>query len=102
MYEFSWLSTPEDDEPVVYVSISPAQHGYWEVTTENTTGQPDNTYIDDDTASAWSGVAYIMCEHGATPEQTDKMVEAAPANLGWCFDGQVGMYAYDMNEEWDG
>ena len=30
------------------------------------------------------------------------MVNAAPENLEWCFDGQVGMYAYDKNEEWDG
>ena len=100
MHEFSWLSSPEDDEPAVYVSIHPARHGYWGVTTEND-GVFDTT-LDDDAVSAWSTVAYIMCERGATHDETADMVNAAPANLGWCFDGQVGMYAYDKNEEWDG
>lgn len=100
MNEFSWLSTPEDDEPEVYVSIRPPRNGYWEVTTEND-GVFDTT-LDDDTVSAWSEVARIMCEHGATHDETADMVNAAPENLEWCFDGQVGMYAYDKNEEWEG
>lgn len=106
---FGWLSEPDDDGNETYVSIYPAMHGRWEVTIDagedvfDTFLDDDfDTFLDDDAASAWSTVAYIMAEHGATPEETDAMVAAAPASLGWCFDGQVGMYAYDKNEEWDG
>ena len=98
--QFSWLSDPDEDGNETYVSIHPAQRGYWEVTTEGD-GVFD-TSLDDDAVSAWSTVAYIMCEHGATHDETADMVNAAPENLEWCFDGQVGMYAYDKNEEWDG
>lgn len=101
---FSWLSAPSEDDDAIeaYVSIHPAQHGYWEVTTENVIGDTDGTTLDDDAVSAWSTVAHIMCAHGATHDETADMVNAAPENLDWCFDGQVGMYAYDKNEEWDG
>ena len=98
-HEFSWLA----DNLETCVTIGgPNPNGFWHVTHENVPGQEDGKLIDDDTASAWSTVACIMCEHGATGEETDAMVQAAPANLDWCFDGQVGMYAYDKNEEWDG
>lgn len=103
---FDWMrdGNPDEEEPQVYVSITPVQHGCWEIAheTDRLDGFERAVYLDDDAVSAWSEVARVMCENGATPEQTDEMVAAAPANLGWCFDGQVGMYAYDKNEEWDG
>lgn len=97
---FDWigLGAGADDQDA-YVSITPACHGYWEISTD---GIDYSGVLDDDAASAWSMVAYIMTEHGATDEETDEMVQRAPEHLGWCFDGQVGMYAYDKNEEWDG
>lgn len=98
-HEFSWLA----DNLETCVTIGgPNPNGFWHVTHENVPGREDGKLIDDDTASAWSTVAYVMCEHGATSEETDAMVQAAPENLEWCFDGQVGMYAYDKNEGWDG
>ena len=101
---FSWMENPDhaDGAMLACVSIRPAKHGYWEITVENADGRMRDTTLDDDAASAWSEVARIMCEHCATHDETAGMVNAAPANLGWCFDGQVGMYAYDKNEEWDG
>ena len=104
MNEFSWMEDPDhaDSSMLAYVSIRPAKHGYWEITAENAAGRMRDTWLDDDAASAWSEVARIMCEHGAVHDETADMVNAAPDNLEWCFDGQVGMYAYDKNEEWDG
>lgn len=108
---FDWLrdGNPDEDEPQVYVSITPVPEYapgrmHWEVVheTDRLGGFERAVYLDDDAVSAWSEVARVMCENGATPEQTDEMVAAAPDNLGWCFDGQVGMYAYDENEEQDG
>ena len=106
---FSWMENPDhaDGALLAYVSIHPVtEHApgrvVWEVTTGNITCATPGTSLDDDAVSAWSEVAYIMCAHGATHDETADMVNAAPANLGWCFDGQVGMYAYDKNEEWDG
>ena len=98
-YEFSWLA----DNLETCVTIGgPNLNGFWHVTRENVPGQEDGKLIDDDAASAWSEVARIMCAHGAVHDETADMVNAAPDNLDWCFDGQVGMYAYDKNEEWDG
>lgn len=101
---FDWigLGAGADDQDA-YVSIHPVgRAGLWELTFENIDGTTDGTEIDDDAASAWSTVAYVMTENGATSAETTEMVQAAPGFLGWCFDGQVGMYAYDKNEEWDG
>src|SRR5699024_10698505 len=62
-HEFSWLA----DNLETYVTIGgPNPNGFWHVTHENVPGQEDGKLIDDDTASAWSTVACIMCEHGAT------------------------------------
>lgn len=111
-YSFSWMGEPPEDTqdrsftyadaPYVSVSGPFSANGWWDVSTENVPGMADEMIRDDDAASAWSTVAYIMTEHGAAEHETDEMVQRAPANLGWCFDSQVGMYAYDKNEEWDG
>ena len=100
---FDWigLGTGADDQDA-YVNITRVRNGYWEISTDGLIGFLPGVVLDDDAVSAWSTVAYIMCEHGATGEETDDMAQAAPEFLGWCFDGQVGMYAYDENEEWDG
>lgn len=97
---FDWigLGAGADDQDA-YVSIIRVRNGYWEISTD---GIDYSGVLDDDAASAWSTVAYIMCKHGATGEETTEMVKHAPEFLEWCFDGQVGMYAYDKNEEWDG
>ena len=52
--QFAWLSDPDENGNETYVSIHPAQHGYWEVTTENITCATPGTSLDDDAASAWS------------------------------------------------
>ena len=100
---FDWigLGAGADDQDA-YVSIKRVRNGYWEIVTDGLDGFDNGPVLDGDAASAWSTVAYIMCAHGAVHDETADMVNAAPANLGWCFDGQVGMYAYDKNEEWDG
>lgn len=97
MNEFSWMEDPDhaDGALLAYVSIRPVRGGYWEITVENADGLMCDERLDDDAASAWSTVAYIMCEHGATGEETTEMVKHAPGYLEWCFDGQVGMYAHD-------
>lgn len=101
---FDWLGIREGkDDCDAYVSITYVwPRGMWEIKTSDLYGFSDGTTLDDSAVSAWSTVAYILCEHGATSEETDEMVQAAPEHLEWCFDGQVGMYAYDKNEEWDG
>lgn len=100
---FDWIGLGEGaDDQDAYVSITRARNGYWEIVTDGLDGFDNGPVLDDDAASAWSTVAYIMTEHGATDEETGEMVQHAPANLGWGFDGQVGMFAYDEDEEWDG
>lgn len=101
---FDWIGLGAGaDGQDAYVSIHPVgRAGLWEITFENIDGTTDGTELDDDAVSAWSTVAYVMCEHGATGDETDEMVGRAPERLEWCFDSQVGMYAYDKNEEWDG
>jgi len=101
-YSFSWVKRADAAVDDVHVGIEPTRHGYWEIWTEGVAGAIDGVTLDDDAASAWSTVAYMMCENGAGHDETADMVNAAPENLEWCFDGQVGMYAYDKNEEWDG
>lgn len=105
---FDWIGLAAGvDDRDAYVRIHPVtEHApgrvVWEITFENIDGITDGTELDDDAVSAWSTVAYVMCSHGATGYETTEMVQAAPEHLDWCFDGQVGMYAYDKNEEWDG
>lgn len=107
-HHFSWLGAPPDDdhtctrEDAPYVSVSGpyAAHGWWDVSTENVSLYEDGMMRDDDAASAWSTVAHIMTDNGATADETDALAAAAPAGLQWCFDSQVGMYAVHEDEFW--
>lgn len=111
-HHFSWMGAqPEDDDdrtftpadaPYVSVSGPYSASGWWDVSTKNVSLYEDGMMRDDDAASAWSTVAHVMCESGATAEETDALAAAAPEGLGWCFDGQVGMYAFHEDEVWDG
>lgn len=103
---FDWIGLGDNGDDA-YVSITRiTEHApgraVWEISTDGIDRAGQWVELDDDAVSAWSTVAHVMCENGATGEHIDAMVQAAPDVLVWCFDGQVGMYAYDKNEEWDG
>lgn len=110
-HQFSWLGTPPEDDddqtlttadaPYVSITGPHSANGWWDVSMNNVPGYDDGMARDDDTGSAWSTVAMVMCENGATPTETDALAAAAPACLSWCFDGQVGMYAVHEDELWE-
>lgn len=103
MSNFSWMGDLVGDDAPAWVSVRYLPRNpmvSWEVTLENIPGQDDYEMQYDDAASAWSDAAIAVHNaSGGDPDETDKVTAAAPDYLEWCFDGQVGLYCYDPEEE---
>lgn len=99
MHEYAWIGDGNRGaEPFVSI-IGPNVNGNWQVLINNSAGLDCDGELHDTAVSAWSTVAYLMTENGATTEDTDAMVAAAPSNLEWCFDSEVGMYCFDPSDD---